>query len=154
MNEVILIVTSSGILSAILLVWSQLWITTAQEYKENCNSKNPTVTAGIGLTYTYMAILAAITTFGITIVAGTVNNIALMFLMWSGILTFWLVIGSVVPAFLKTLFNKDILMPMTKSISVFSNLWARIIMIIVLPGIFLVLSCLYADAMFSSLISS
>jgi len=97
--------TASGILVAILLVWAQLWFTTAQQYGEP-----NTITAKYGLSYVYIAVLFSLIAFTLT-VYNAVNRWSIIFFGYSLILTAILVFGSLFSIVYKTLSELPMLSP-------------------------------------------
>ncbi len=71
---------ASGFLTAILLVWAQLWVSTAQAYRRRELS---TWTVGYGLTYIYWAIGASLVAFVIGIICEPLPGAAFGFFAFS-----------------------------------------------------------------------
>ena len=100
--------TASGILVAILLVWAQLWITTAQEYSKVGHS---TLTVGVSLAWVYGAILTSMLAFATMLIQYSVSRFALFLLILSVILTGILIAGSLYASVTSTIAGLDILAP-------------------------------------------
>jgi len=132
-DKIVLFVAASGILIAVLLVWAQLWTTMAKEYEKG---KNPTITAGYGLSFCYYAICASLLAFAITIITYSVNPWALILLSFSIILALFLVILSIWPVVTKTLRALPLLAPLP--IGCFANKAARVLILFICPLVLLI----------------
>ncbi len=136
-NQKMIFLTASGILVAILLVWAQLWTIMAQEYKHQPGMTM--ITAGYGLSCVYYAIFTAFLSFILIIIQRSLSKISLVLFSYSIILTFLLVLSSLIGVVWKTSSGSDVLTPFTPYwLSWFIN--APVWVVIISPiGLFIVL---------------
>lgn len=138
-NNVMFFMTASGILVAVLLVWAQLWITTAQGYKQYGLS---TSTVGVSLSYVYGATLTSLIAFATILIQFSVSRFALVFLTFSVILAIILVAGSFYASLTKAISGKDVLAPSNDFASSYEIPLVRIIALIIIPAFLMIFSWL------------
>ena len=137
----ILLLTASGILVAVLLVWVQLWTDVAQDYRDHGYSL---LTAAYGLTFVYYAMAASITSFVIILLSKSSCCLrwALVFLIFAVIIAWFEVVFSMVSTTMRTFSNSDTVVTPTGWFVDFLTLyqqWLQWVAIIVAPIILLVI---------------
>jgi len=139
-----LLLTASGILVAVLLVWAQLCTTTAQIYYEH---NFILVTAAYGLIWVYYAVLASFLAFITTLISRSTKlmRVGLLFFVFSVIITIFEIGMTTYTTVYKTWNNPNgLLQPpswsmLIKFLTTYSN-WAHWIMLVGLP-LFVFLIC-------------
>ncbi len=126
-----LLLTASGILMAVLLVWAQLWTTTAQEYDSKYLSL---ITAGYGLLFVYYALVASLFSFLILLLAKL--RMGLVFLLSALLITAGEVITSTWSVLVKTWSDPETLLePSPYAVHFFTanSGWTHWILFVVAP---------------------
>ncbi len=98
-DKVVLFMAASGILVAVLLVWAQLWISSATH---KAKSDAVLTTVGIGMAYCYFAIFISMISFGIMAYTYSVTKLSTFFLSYSFIIATFSVIVSLTSVVHKT----------------------------------------------------
>lgn len=138
-NNVMFFMTASGILVAVLLVWAQLWITTAQGYKKDGLS---TSTVGVSLSYVYGATLTSLIAFATMLIQFSVSRFTLVLLTFSVMLAIIIVTGSLYASVTKALGGTDVLAPSNDFASLYSIPFVRKFALIIIPAFLMILSWL------------
>lgn len=126
-------ITASGFVVAILLVWANLWTTTAQVYEDKRTSM---FLVKYSLAYLYWAVLASLIAFVIAIFREPVPSPALGFLGFSLMITIFMVGSSLTGVILKVLHDLELwstLEPWDPLSRLSSKYYGRIILVVVIP---------------------